>query len=346
MRDSIFYSSIKSLFVSFCAIIGLCLGIFVIAALVGVIGNNSESTKLAPENTEEILPNAKGVRKIVSDSAPVILQINIDGVIGMEGLDTKSIKKKLVESREGDYKDDRVKALLLFIDSPGGTVTDSDGIFRAILDYKKMYKTPVYAYIDGLCASGAMYIALAADKVYSNDVGIIGSVGVIAPTFVNLTKLLEKVGVDALTISAGKGKDAMNPMRPWKPGEDKNYQEIIQYYYNDFVTLVTEHRPLITKEKLINDYGAHIFPAGTAKEYGYIDETGAQISIVLDDLLKKVGIEDDNYQFIKLESTQWWKGLFTAQASLLTGKIKHEFSLSPEADLMMQNKFLYLYYPQ
>jgi protease IV len=346
MRDSIFYSSIRSLFVAFCAVIGVCLGFLAIALLLGVISGDTASSKLTAENTEEILPNAKGVRKVASATDPVILQINIDGIIGTEALNTRTIRQKLVESREGDYKDDRVKGIILNIDSPGGTVTDADGIFKALLEYKKMYKVPVYAYVDGLCASGGMYIALAADKIYSSDVSLIGSVGVIAPTFMNLTKLLEKVGVDTLTISAGIGKDAMNPLRPWKPGEEKNYKDIIEYYYTDFVKLVTDHRPLISKDKLVNEYGAHVFPAATALDYGYIDVSGALLKDALTDLLKQVGIENDDYQFIKLESTTWWKGLFTAQASLLTGKVKHELSLSPAVDLMMQNKYLYLYYPQ
>lgn len=346
MRDSIFYSAIRSLFVAFCAIIGICLGFLAIALLVGILSGDTDSSKLAPVNTEEILPNAKGVRTVASSTDPVILQINIDGVIGTEQLNTNTIKQKLVESREGDYKGDRVKAILLYIDSPGGTVTDAAGIFRALLDYKKMYKVPVYAYIDGLCASGGMYIALAADKIYASDVSLVGSVGVIAPTFMNVAKLLEKIGVDTLTLSAGIGKDDLNPLRPWKPDESKNYEEIIEYYYADFVKLVSEYRPLISKEKLISEYGAHVFPAAIALSHGYIDVSGVQLRDALTDLLKQVGIENDEYQFIKLESTNWWKGIFTAQSSMLTGKVKHEISISPAVDLMLQNKYLYLYCPQ
>lgn len=345
MRDSLFYSSFRALFVSLFAIIGICLGFMVFAILINLVSSDTSDSRLTPIYTEEILPNAKGERSVVSSSAPVILQINITGIIGTEELDTKTVRQQLVESREGSYKNDRVKGLLLYIDSPGGTVVDAAGIFDVIMSYKEKYKVPVYAFVDGLCASGGMYVALAADKVFASDVSLIGSVGVIAPSFINVAKLLEKIGVDTLTISAGKDKDAMNPLRPWKNGEQDNYVDIINYYYNDFVKLVTTHRPTLTLEKLTKDYGARIFPAAIALQHGYIDVSGADIHTTLTELLKHVGIADDNYQFIRLESKAWWKGLIGAESPLFTGKVKHELSLSPAMDLLMQNKFLYLYHP-
>lgn len=65
---------------------------------------------------------------------------------------------------------------LVYINTPGGTVVDADGIYRALLEYKTKYDVPIYAYIDGLCASGGMYVALAADKIFASDVSLIGSV--------------------------------------------------------------------------------------------------------------------------------------------------------------------------
>ena len=96
----------------------------------------------------------------------------------------------------------------------------------------------------------------------------------------------------------------------------------------------------------MQDYGAHIFSAPLALNYGFIDVAGVNIHDALTELLKNVGIEDDNYQFIRLSNKEWWKSLFSAQSSMLTGKVKHEMSLSPAFDLLMQNKYLYLYYPQ
>lgn len=346
MRDSILYSALRALIVSFCIVLGLCLGFIFLSMLLASMTTSSPDTKLTTVHTEEIMPNALGKRETVSSTSPVLLQINIDGIIGTEELSEKSIRQQLVESREGHFKDDRVKGILLYINTPGGTVTDADGIYRALKDYKEKYHVPIYAYVDGLCASGGMYVALAADKIYATDTSLIGSVGVIAPTFMNLTKLLEKIGVETLTISAGKDKDALNPLRPWKAGEDENYRQIINYYYDHFVNLVTTHRPEITKEKLIQDYGAHIFPAPDALKFGFIDHTNASLSDALHGLLNEIGITDDQYQVIRLENKGWWKTLFSSETNLLfRGKIEHQLHISPEIDILAKNQYLYLYYP-
>lgn len=348
MRDSILYSALRALCVAFCVIIGITLGFMAISMLVGAIASGGiDQSKLTTVYTEEILPNAKGERKVVASTAPVILQINVDSVIGLEDLTDKTIRQMLIESREGEYKHDRVKGILLRIDTPGGTVTDADGIYRELVAYKKKYNVPIYAYVDGLCASGGVYVSLAADKIYSTESSLIGSVGVIAPTFMNFTKLLDKVGVDALTISAGKDKDALNPLRPWKPGEEDNYKQIIDYFYGQFVDLVVLNRPEMSKEKLVQDYGARIFPAATAKEYGYIDYDKATIGEALEELAKAAGITDNNYQVIRLEDKGWLHALLGTKhkSPLFSGRIKHSLTVSPEFDLMLQNKFLYLYVP-
>ncbi len=343
MRDSILYSAIRALIVAFCVVIGLSLGVVFTTVFVGALSGNATDGKLTTVNTEEILPNAEGQREVLSSDAPVILQLNIDGVIGLENLTNKSVRQQLVESREGDFKNNRVKGILLYINTPGGTVTDADGIFRALSTYKEKYKIPIYAFVDGLCASGGMYVALSADKIFASDTSLIGSVGVIAPTFLNFTKLLDKVGVDALTITAGKDKDAMNPLRPWKPGEDANYRQIIEFYYDHFVELVTSHRTAISKEQLVKDYGAKIFPAPIAKEHGFIDFSGVSLSETIKELTTAANVSE-NYQVIKLENKNWWTTLFSNQArSIFNGEMKHKLSLNPEMDALLSNQYLYLY---
>lgn len=345
MRDSILYSAIRALFVSFCVVIGLCLGfVFFSVFIATLVGSTSNEARLTTVNTEEILPNANGKREVLSSDAPVILQIDINGVIGLDDLTTHAIRQMLVESQEGGMKDGRIKGVLLYVNTPGGTVDDADGILRALLDYKQKYQIPIYAYVDGLCASGGVYVSLAADKIYATKVSLIGSVGVLAPTFANVTKLLDKIGVETLSISAGKGKDALSPLRPWKPGEEDNYKQIINYYYDRFVELVVTHRPEMNKDLLVKEYGAALFPAPEAREKGYIDVSGASLSETLKDLLNKVGITGDYYQVVRLENRQWWKNLFSSQASSLwKGKIRHQLTISPEVDLLFKQKYLYLH---
>lgn len=344
MHESIFRSGIRALCIAFCAIIGLSLGFVFLTALLGMSSGDVSSNKLTTVNSEEILPNGEGKREVLASDAPVILQINIDGIIGTELLNAKTIQQQLIESREGNFKKNRVKGILLYINTPGGTVTDSNAIYHSLMEYKKQYNVPIYAYVDGLCASGGMFAAIAADKIYASDTSLIGSVGVILSSFINVSKALEKIGVDSITLSAGTDKDAMNPLRAWKPNEDENFRDLINYYYDQFITMVSSHRPLLTKEKLVKEYGARVYPASLALDYGYIDVANASLADALKELVSQTEIKGEKYQVIRLEDKGWWKGLFSAKTNaLFQGKIVHQLSISPEIDLMMKNQYLYLY---
>jgi len=344
MRDSILYVSLRSFFITLFGVIGFVIGlipaIIIFGALISTSGNEPESNY-----SVKIVPNADGVRKKMSKDAPVILKLNIVGLIGGENLSMSNIRQMLVESREDTLKNNRVKAVLLNIQSPGGTVVDADGIYRAIKAYKEQYKAPVYAFVDGMCASGGMYVASAADKIYATDVSLIGSIGVIAPSFLNFSSLLDKFGVKSLTLYAGKGKDEMNPLRPWTPGEQDNFQKIINDYYEQFVNIVTSSRPALDRKKLVDTYGANVFQAKTAADLGYIDGSGMNYRDTLKLLLKKIGIEDDYYQVVELESTNWFTALFSSESVLFSGKVKHQVQLTPELDPALLNKYLYLYQP-
>jgi len=345
MRDSIFYSTIRAFFVALFGVFGFIVGLIVLIAAIGAM---SSTTLSEPEASfsQKVVANAEGERKTtLGKDVPVILQLNIDGIIGAEGLTMQTIRKLLVESREGDLKNDRVKGIILHINSPGGTVVDADGIYRALKTYKEQYKVPVYAYVDGLCASGGMYVAAAADKIYASDVSLIGSVGVVSPAFLNFTDLISKIGVQALTLTAGKDKDVLNPLRPWKPGEEKEIQDIIDYYYKLFVNIVTTNRPEIDKTKLVDDYGAKVFDPIQAKEYGFINEAGYGPREALKKLLEEVKITDNNYQVIEMQHKSWYSELFGSESSLLKGKVKHQLDLGTELDPNLANQFLYLYRP-
>lgn len=343
MRDSIFYSALRSFFTALFGIIGLGLGFIPVLVILIALFTSSESEPEAKFSVK-VAPNAEGVRKNMSKDSPAILKLNIVGVIGGEELNMKNVRQMLVESREADLKNNRVKAIMLYIESPGGTVVDADGIYHALKAYKEQYKVPVYAYVDGLCASGGMYVACAADKIYASETSIIGSIGVIAPSFINVSSLLDKIGVSSLTLFAGKGKDDMNPMRPWVPGEQASFESLIKNYYKQFIDIVTSNRP-IDKKKLVDEYGANVFPAKQAADYGYVDGSGISYNDALKLLLKKLSINDDYYQVVEMENKTWYNTLFNSESPVFTGRIKHQIQLTPELDPALVNKFLYLYQP-
>ncbi len=155
-------------------------------------------------------------------------------------------------------------------------------------------------------------IACAADKILASDVSIIGSVGVrMSPPFFNVVQTMEKLGVNALTLSAGKDKDTLNPTRPWKPDEQESYQHLINYLYDRFTDVVTANRPQMSKELLISSFGAHVFPAPEAVVNGYIDSAPNSRGDALIELASLAGIpSDQKVQIITFETKNWMEKLF------------------------------------
>ena len=220
MRESIFLASIRSFFVALFGMAGIVLGILLILALVSGLTSSMEGIpELNYTYTPEIKPNANGIRKIEASTAPVILKLNINGVIGLDSLPVKPLPSSLIESRERSFDNDRVKAILLCIDSPGGTVIDSDGIYREIKAYKEQYQCPCLRLISMVFALQVGTISrVLPTKYYASDASLIGSVGVLLPSIMNFSQLMEKIGVQSLTLYDGKGKDNLNPFRPWREG--------------------------------------------------------------------------------------------------------------------------------
>jgi protease IV len=343
-RESIFRNSIRSFFVAFSAIIGVTIAIVVIALVFSSISNPDIVPK---KGKPHIAPDAHGNRSLLSTSTPAILLINIHGVIGSTLLTQHLIENTLLDSQEGILHNQRVKGVLLSINTPGGTALDSDGIYRALLAYKAKYNVPVYAFVNGLCASGGMYVASAADKVFATPESIIGSVGVVlGPTF-NFTGTLAKFGAEALTLTEGKDKDALNPFRQWKPGEDRSFKDLLTISYDRFLDIVTSARPNLSREKLVNEYGAHIFAAPVAQEYGYIDEGNSDYNSALSALTAAAGIDEKTpYQVIQFSPPFSLFGEISQKASpLLTGKLNHTFQFGYDLPSEMYGKVLYLYQP-
>ena len=293
-----------------------------------------------------ILPDLNGNDKTLPSSTPIVLQLNIHGVIGdKNNLNGDSFRDGLLETRKGFFKKDRVKAILLNINTPGGTVTDSDTIYSLLKSYKTKYKVPVYAYVEGMCASGGLYIAASCDKIYSSPVSVIGSVGVLMGPFFNLYKMLGKIGVESTTLTEGKNKDLFSPFRPWSETESESLKPLAAYMYERFVNIVTEARPSLSKEKLINDYGAKVFSAPEAEKLGYIDFGNSSYEETLRGLLQAAKIkEGDSYQVVRIKTKKPWASEFFAKSWLFKNKITHELDFGPLSKL--ETNLAYLYLPQ
>jgi len=303
-KESIFISAVRSFFNTLLGTFGVFIA-FIPSLILFSLFAPSEH-KEGAKNRIEILPDLNGNTKMLSLSSPVVLELDIHGIIGKTPLTYKDVMHQLIESRKGLLKNNRVKGILLHINSPGGAATDSDDIYRHLLAYKKKYNVPIYAFVDGMCASGGFYIACASEKIYSTPMSMIGSIGSRLGPFFNVSKFLDNYGVDSETITAGKDKDMMNPFRPWKKDEDESLEDINKYIYNRFVSIVAQSRN-IDKDKIINEFGAKIFDNEKAKEIGYIDTPNSSYREALEDLLDKANIDKTKtYQIVALYPKKSW----------------------------------------
>ena len=342
-QESIFVSALRSFCKVFFASCGLFLAFILFSFAYSFIGSSS---LIETKTDMSILPDAEGKREFVVATAPAILQINLHGIVGdpVNGFVAESIESMLLESHSGLLANNRVKGILLHMNTPGGTVADSDGIYRLLKQYKEKYQVPIFAYVSDLCASGGMYITSAADRMYASPIAIVGSVGVIMGPFFNFSQTMEKIGVQAKTLTEGLDKDAMAPYRPWKEGEDRSLQAIATHYYHQFVDIVTAAHPRLSKDKLIHEYGAQVFDAETAEQYGYIDKAGSSRNETLLALLEEAKIDPTKpYQVVELAPRRGWiSSLIKGEVGLLSGKVEHRLDLGQPR---INGQFAYLYQP-
>ena len=155
--------------------------------------------------------------------------------------------RAFMEDLERAEKDDNVKAVVIRVNSPGGSASASQEMYEAVLRLRK--KKPVICSMGDVAASGGYYVAAACNKIYANPSTITGSIGVISQ-FLNYQQLFRKVGLDETTIKSGKFKDAGNPARPLTAEEKQLFQAMIMNVYGQFVNDVAIGRGKATNGKM------------------------------------------------------------------------------------------------
>lgn len=341
-KPSIIGSTIRAFLSSFAIVIGIFVAFILLIIGLACLPDHIET----PEKRKLVIqPDADGNRKLLPESTPVILKIDIVGIVGEGALTKTQIEKMLLDAQESPLNKDRVKGILLRMKTPGGVAFEAEGIYLALKAFKAKHKIPVYAYVDGISASGGVMISCAADQIYSAPSSIVGSVGVILGPVFNFSEGMTKIGISSKTFTDGKDKDMLNPFRPWEEGEGAPIESIIKAHYEHFVHIVTTSRPRIDKEKLINVYGANVFDNAKAQEYGYIDVADSTYSRVLSDLVKAAEIkEGSKYQVLQFKKEDSLLSLFMEEKlSLLKGKVTHTFDTGSNFKPELSGKVLYLY---
>ncbi len=179
---------------------------------------------------------------------------------------------EIVEKIDNATNNSAIKGVLLIVDSPGGSVAPSIEIAYAVKRLKE--KKPVVVYAKGTIASGSYYASIWADKIIANPGSMVGSIGVIMQG-VDLSGLMNKIGIKNQVVQAGLYKQVGTSDRPWKQYEINELNKVIQGTYDMFTQDVARARKLNLKKRDMFA-NAHIFTATQAKDIGLIDEVGVE----------------------------------------------------------------------
>ncbi|HHZ83148.1 MAG TPA: signal peptide peptidase SppA [Nitrospirales bacterium] len=209
-----------------------------------------------------------------------VLLIDVSGVIAHKADDRggifpgpPDIVARVKEELELAAQDEHVKAVVLRINSPGGTVTASDQLYHEMKQFKATHHIPIVAVLMDVGASGAYYVAMAADSVIAHPTSIVGSIGVVMLR-INVEGLLEKLGLETAAIKSGTMKDMGSPFRTMTDDEYQVFLGVIMEFYNRFVEVVGEGRPKLKDDRIRELADGRIYTAGQALNAGLVDELG------------------------------------------------------------------------
>jgi protease-4 len=215
--------------------------------------------------------------KISGEGPDKVLLIDISGALTTStpsGLFPEpSLPARLKEELTKAEKDDHIKAIVLRINTPGGTVTSSDILYHELQEFKQKREVPIIASIMDLGTSGGYYVAMASDYIFAHPSTITGSIGVIMLT-INAQGLLEKVGIHPTAIVSGPNKSMGSPFRAMKDEERAIFQDVIDRLYARFLTVVEKGRPKLHKTRIRQLADGRIYTADIAQAEGLIDEIG------------------------------------------------------------------------
>ncbi len=171
-------------------------------------------------------------------SGPHTALVEVRGEIAA---DTEASAELLVAALKNAFQDEGAQAVVLRFNSPGGSPVQAGIINDEIRRLKALYKKKVYAVIEEECASGAYYIAVAADEIYADKASIVGSIGVLMDGF-GFTGTMEKLGVERRLITAGENKGMGDPFTPLSDKHRAYTQAMIDQIHRQFIQVVKEGR--------------------------------------------------------------------------------------------------------
>jgi len=195
--------------------------------------------------------------------------IEIKGEIATGG---ESSADQVVTSLRSAFEDKGAKAVVLLINSPGGSPVQAGMINDEIYRLKALHKKPIYAVVEETCTSAAYYIAVAADQIYVDKASIVGSIGVLMDGF-GFTGLMQKLGVERRLMTAGENKGFMDPFSPQTEKHRVFTQGMLNEIHQQFIAVVKKGRG--TRLKETSEIFTGLFWSGQqAVELGLADKIG------------------------------------------------------------------------
>lgn len=247
--------------------------------LVTVVGCTPSGLLIKPVSLQE------GLKETVIQRDPgfwvtdKVAVVNVDGVIanapqggGLFGSGENPVAL-FQEKLDRAKNDPDVKAVVLRINSPGGTVAASDVMYHLLGCFKHDTGKPVIASILDLGASGGYYLACGADGIVAQPTSVTGSIGVIFQT-VSVAGTMKKIGISAEAIKSGRLKDMASPLTELQPEAREILTGIVMDFYGRFLQVVQDGRTNLTRDQLMPLADGRVFTASQALDQGLIDRIG------------------------------------------------------------------------
>ncbi len=211
-------------------------------------------------------------------STPHTAMIEIRGEISH---DSEASAQLILSSLRSAFEDKGAKAVVLLINSPGGSPVQAGIINDEIHRLKKLHGKPVYAVVEEACASAAYYIAAAADNIYVDKASIVGSIGVLMDGF-GFNRLMDKVGIERRLLTAGENKGFLDPFSPQNATHRAYAQQMLDEVHAQFIAVVREGRGERLKEtpELFSGLawsGQQAVALGLADGFGSLDQVARDI---------------------------------------------------------------------
>ena len=206
---------------------------------------------------------------------PYAAIIEVNGVIAAT---QDASADNIITALRDAFEDDQVLGVVLRINSPGGSPVQSGYVYDEIKRLKATRELPVYAVIADLGASGAYYIAAAADEIYADKASLVGSIGVVGSGF-GFTGVMEKFGIERRLYTSGEHKGFLDPFSPENPEEKKFWKGVLQVTHNQFIEQVRLGRGDRLKETP-DMFSGLIWSGEQAVEMGLIDGLSSTSALV------------------------------------------------------------------